>query len=87
MSMASTASHCSPTADALAVGYSQVVGIGFHSAILGFNTNGTLDNTFSGDGIRLDDVVPDFDACRDVAIRKPNGRMRGQWIRGYRHDL
>ncbi|MBK9176632.1 MAG: T9SS type A sorting domain-containing protein [Flavobacteriales bacterium] len=63
-----------PDGKIVAVGYSQVVGIGFHSAILRFNTNGTLDNTFSGDGIRLDDVVPDFDAYRDVAIQ-PNGRI------------
>ncbi|MBK7382164.1 MAG: T9SS type A sorting domain-containing protein [Flavobacteriales bacterium] len=59
----------------IAVGQTFVNGGGYQAAILRYNSNGTLDNTFSGDGIRVDDIgTGSDDGFFDVAVQS-NGSI------------
>lgn len=64
-----------PDGKIIAVGRTFATGIGYRAAVLRYNSNGTLDASFSGDGIQVDNLGSgDDDSYYGVAVQ-PDGRI------------
>lgn len=63
-----------PDGGIVTVGTTFVNGGGYQAAILRYNSNGSLDNTFSGDGIRVEDIgTGSDDGFYDVVLQPDGG--------------
>ncbi len=63
-----------PDGKIVAVGRSYA-GTGYRAAVLRYNSNGTLDPTFSSDGIQVDDLAPGTDDGYFGVAIQPDGRI------------
>ncbi|MBK8500405.1 MAG: T9SS type A sorting domain-containing protein [Flavobacteriales bacterium] len=64
-----------PDGKIVAVGRTFSNGVGYRAAVLRYNSNGTLDASFSGDGIQVDDLgAGNDDSYYGVAVQ-PDGRI------------
>ena len=69
-----TAVAIQPDGKIVAAGSSFTNGTGYGFALVRYNPDGSLDNTFSGDGIQHDDISAGSDEAYSIALQ-PDGKI------------
>ena len=69
-----TAVAVQPDGKIVVAGSTLINGSGMAFALLRYNADGTLDNSFSGDGVQVDDISAGYDEAYAVALQ-PDGKI------------
>lgn len=64
-----------PDGKIVAAGRTFATGLGYRAVVLRFNANGTIDNTFGTNGIRVDDIAPGNEDCYYGVAVQADGKI------------